>query len=110
MSMGEHERDPIVDRLNEAADVLEDLARDRGLLAALTPEERTRLLNAAGDVFNPDVAQRRQWGKAVRRREKAAQARARRGSAGRDRHPRTAREARVHDAQRLPATASSRPT
>ncbi len=71
MSMGEHERDPIVDRLNEAADVLEDLARDRGLLAALTPEERTRLLNAAGDVFNPDVAQRRQWGKAVRRREKA---------------------------------------
>jgi NAD(P)-dependent dehydrogenase (short-subunit alcohol dehydrogenase family) len=71
MSMGEHERDPIVDRLNEAADVLEELARDRGLLAALTPQERTRLLNAAGDVFNPDVAQRRQWGKAVRRREKA---------------------------------------
>ena len=55
MSMGEHERDPIVDRLNEAADVLEAVARDRGLLAALTPEERTRLLNAAGDVFNPDV-------------------------------------------------------
>ena len=69
--MGEHRRDPIVDRLNEAADVLEELARDRGLLAALTPQERTRLLNAAGDVFNPDVAQRRQWGKAVRRREKA---------------------------------------
>jgi NAD(P)-dependent dehydrogenase (short-subunit alcohol dehydrogenase family) len=61
----------IVDRLNEAAEVLELLARDRGLLAALTPEERTRLLNAAGDVFNPDVAQRRQWGKAVRRRERA---------------------------------------
>src|SRR5450432_1107094 len=71
MSMGEHQRDPIVDRLNGAADVLEALARDRGLLAALTPQERTRLLNAAGDVFNPDVAQRRQWGKAVRRREKA---------------------------------------
>jgi NAD(P)-dependent dehydrogenase (short-subunit alcohol dehydrogenase family) len=69
MPMGDHEE--IVDRLNEAAEVLELLARDRGLLAALTPEQRTRLLNAAGDVFNPDIAQRRQWGKAVRRREKA---------------------------------------
>jgi NAD(P)-dependent dehydrogenase (short-subunit alcohol dehydrogenase family) len=63
--------DAIVDRLNAAADVLEQLALDRGLLAALSSEERTRLLNAAGDVFNPDVVQRRQWGKAVRRREKA---------------------------------------
>ncbi len=91
--------------------MLEALARDRGLLAALSPQERTRLLNAAGDVFNPDVAQRRQWGKAVRRREKAREARARRGGARRDRHPRAAREAGVHDAERLPARRrSSRPT
>ncbi|MGZ8783296.1 MAG: SDR family NAD(P)-dependent oxidoreductase [Gaiellaceae bacterium] len=47
------------------------VARARGLLAALTVEERTRLLAAAGDVFNPDLVQRRQWGKTIRRRQKA---------------------------------------
>ena len=44
--------------------------RDRSLLAGLTVEERTRLLSAAGDVFNPDLVQRRQWGKTMRRQQK----------------------------------------
>src|SRR3954469_176784 len=51
---------------------LEALAGDRSLIAALSPEERTRLLNAAGDLFEPDVARRRQSGKAARRRAKAS--------------------------------------
>ena len=66
--------DDVAARLNEAAEALEAIVRDRGLLGALTVEERTRLLSAAGQVYNPDIVQRRQWGKAVRRREKAAKA------------------------------------
>ncbi len=58
-------------RLREAIELLEAVVRDRGLLGALSLEERHRLVAAAGDVFNPDVVQRRQWGKALRRREKA---------------------------------------
>jgi hypothetical protein len=62
-------------RLREAIEVLESVVRDRGLLGALSLDERHRLLAAAGDVFNPDVVQRRRWGKALRRREKAAKER-----------------------------------
>jgi hypothetical protein len=63
--------DDVVARLREVTDVLERLASDRGLLGELPDEDRARLLRAAGAVFNPDVAQRRQSGKASRRREKA---------------------------------------
>ena len=54
--------------------MLEEIVADRALLGALTVEERTRLLRAAGDVYEPDLVQRRRWGKAVRRNEKAAKA------------------------------------
>jgi NAD(P)-dependent dehydrogenase (short-subunit alcohol dehydrogenase family) len=71
----EHRPDPGVERLRALTEELESLANDRGLISALSPEERTRLLNAAGDVFDPDVAQRRQSGKAARRRAKASKLR-----------------------------------
>ena len=64
--------DPVVERLRALTEELESLANDRGLISALSPEERTRLLNAAGNVYEPDVAQRRQSGKAARRRAKAS--------------------------------------
>jgi NAD(P)-dependent dehydrogenase (short-subunit alcohol dehydrogenase family) len=60
------------DNLNAVTEALEAVARDRSLLGALSVEERTRLLSAAGDVYNPDVVQRRRWGKALRKQEKAA--------------------------------------
>jgi NAD(P)-dependent dehydrogenase (short-subunit alcohol dehydrogenase family) len=60
------------EELRAATDALEAIVRDRSLLEALSVEERSRLLSAAGAVFNPDVAARRRWGKALRRREKAA--------------------------------------
>jgi NAD(P)-dependent dehydrogenase (short-subunit alcohol dehydrogenase family) len=77
MSNGRHQEEDrppgdLAARLKEASELLESVARDRGLLGALSVDERTRLLAAAGDVYNPDLAQRRLWGKAVRRREKAA--------------------------------------
>src|SRR3954471_5406681 len=62
------------ERLKAALAVLEEIVGDRGLLGALTVEERTQLLRAAGDVYEPDLAARRRWGKAVRRNEKAAKA------------------------------------
>jgi NAD(P)-dependent dehydrogenase (short-subunit alcohol dehydrogenase family) len=71
MAVGDHE-DANAESLRLATEILEAVVRDRGLLRALSEEERTRLLNAAGDVFNPDLVQRRLWGKALRRQEKAA--------------------------------------
>jgi NAD(P)-dependent dehydrogenase (short-subunit alcohol dehydrogenase family) len=67
--------DETAEALRLATEVLEAVVRDRGLLRTLSVEERTRLLNAAGDVFNPDLVQRRLWGKALRRQEKAAKLR-----------------------------------
>ena len=66
---------PDAERLRAVTAALEEIVRDRGLLGSLTVEERTRLLRAAGDVHEPDLVQRRRWGKAVRRNEKAARAR-----------------------------------
>ncbi|HEY5876480.1 MAG TPA: oxidoreductase, partial [Ilumatobacteraceae bacterium] len=58
-------------RLRATTELLEEITRDRGMLAALTIDERTRLLNAAGDVYCPDVALRRQRAKAKQREDKA---------------------------------------
>jgi NAD(P)-dependent dehydrogenase (short-subunit alcohol dehydrogenase family) len=71
MAIPEHKGEDVAEQLKLATDILESVVRDRGLLGALSEEERARLLNAAGDVFNPDVVQRRLWGKALRRQEKA---------------------------------------
>jgi NAD(P)-dependent dehydrogenase (short-subunit alcohol dehydrogenase family) len=59
-------------QLKAATEALEALARDRTLLGLLTVEERTRLLSAAGDVFQPDVVTRRRADKENRRRRRAA--------------------------------------
>jgi NAD(P)-dependent dehydrogenase (short-subunit alcohol dehydrogenase family) len=69
--MAATEENEVAERLRAVTEELEAVVRDRGLLASLTVEERTRLLSAAGDVFNPDLVQRRQWGKTLRRRQKA---------------------------------------
>jgi NAD(P)-dependent dehydrogenase (short-subunit alcohol dehydrogenase family) len=59
------------ERLRAAAELLEAVVADRSLLMALPLEERTRLLNAAGDVYAPDVEHRRRQIKAQRREHKA---------------------------------------
>ncbi len=68
--------DEIAAKLRQATELLESIANDRGLLGALTVEERTRLLTAAADVFNPDVVQRRRFTKAKRKEERDASIRA----------------------------------
>src|SRR3954453_5720435 len=68
--MTEEERD-IGAELRAATALLKAVVRDRSLLGALTEEERAELVAAAADVFNPDIVQRRLWGKGLRRNEKA---------------------------------------
>jgi NAD(P)-dependent dehydrogenase (short-subunit alcohol dehydrogenase family) len=61
----------LADRLRAVTETLEEIARDRGLLAELTAEERTRLLRAAGDVFNPDVPSRRHLVRSIEKKRRA---------------------------------------
>ena len=58
-------------RLRDTTALLESIAGDRTMLDVLTAEERARLVTAAGDVFCPDVEQRRTWAKARRRQARA---------------------------------------
>ena len=58
-------------QLKAAAALLEKVAGNRALLASLSVEERPRLLRAAGDIFSPDVNERRRLVKAKVRKRKA---------------------------------------
>jgi NAD(P)-dependent dehydrogenase (short-subunit alcohol dehydrogenase family) len=60
-----------VEQLKAAAEILEQAAANRALLAQLSVEDRTRLLKAAGDIYCPDVAQRRRLVKASSKQRKA---------------------------------------
>ncbi len=57
--------------LRELTEALERVAADRTLLDSLTAEERSRLVAAAGEVFEPDVAARRLRSRNDRRLRKA---------------------------------------
>jgi len=62
-------------RLRAATELLEAVALDRSALEALSEEERLRFVNAAGDVFSPDIDTRRQQSRARHRRERASKIR-----------------------------------
>jgi NAD(P)-dependent dehydrogenase (short-subunit alcohol dehydrogenase family) len=59
------------EQLDALVALLEDIGQNRGVLAELSAEERTRLIQAAGRVYNPDVAARRHLVKAIEKRRKA---------------------------------------
>ena len=61
----------LTERLKAATELLEKIAGDRTLLAGLSVEDRTRLLQAAGDIYCPDVNERRRLVKARVRQRKA---------------------------------------
>ncbi len=61
---------PNDEELRAATRVLEAVVADRSVLESLPLAERTRLLNAAGDVYEPDIEARRRQIKADRRRRK----------------------------------------
>ncbi len=58
-------------QLRQAAEILETVVANRALLAQLSIEERTRLLKAAGEVYCPEVDERRRLVKAKVRQRKA---------------------------------------
>jgi len=62
---------PTNEQLQAAAAILEQAAANRALLAQLSIADRTRLLKAAGDIYCPDVAQRRRLVKASSKQRKA---------------------------------------
>ena len=51
----EADADTLAERVRAAADLLEALIDDRGLLAAVPENDRMRLLQAAGRVSRPDA-------------------------------------------------------
>jgi NAD(P)-dependent dehydrogenase (short-subunit alcohol dehydrogenase family) len=60
-----------VDDLRAAVLLLERIVADRTLLAHVPPADQRRLLQAAGQVYAPDAASRRQLVRATARRRKA---------------------------------------
>ncbi|MEQ1854389.1 MAG: oxidoreductase, partial [Chthoniobacteraceae bacterium] len=62
---------PSAEELKSAVELLERVAGDRALLAGMPEEERTRLLQAAGRVFCPDLTERRRLVKAKARQRKS---------------------------------------
>jgi len=66
-----HNNDAVIAQLKAAAEILEKASANRALLGALSQEERTRLLKAAGDIYCPDLTQRRKLVKATVKHRKA---------------------------------------
>ncbi|MCX6521918.1 MAG: SDR family oxidoreductase [Actinobacteria bacterium] len=58
------------ERVAAALELLDEIVADRDLLQTLPLEVRTRLLSAAGDVYEPDIIRRRKQIKAQRREHK----------------------------------------
>ena len=65
----------MADRLRSVTELLTLIALDPSLLGVLSEEERIRLVNAAGDVFAPDVELRRRRVRARQRRDRDAKLR-----------------------------------
>ena len=64
---------PSAEEWKAAIALLERIVGDRALLAALPEEERTRLVQAAGEVFCPDLRERRRLVKEKTRQRKTEQ-------------------------------------
>src|SRR6476646_11153896 len=61
----------LADRLRAVTELLRAIALDPSVLEVLTEKERIELVNAAGDVFEPDVELRRRRTRLRQRRERA---------------------------------------
>ena len=62
----------LAERVRVAVELLESIAEDRAVLAAVPRDERTRLLRAAGQVSRPDAVDRWRLLKETKRQRKAA--------------------------------------
>ena len=74
-SPGQELESPLVARMRAAAEFLESVEADRGLLAQVPDEDRQRLLRATRQVSHPDPRARRRLVKATTRERRAQQVR-----------------------------------
>ncbi|HEY9519860.1 MAG TPA: SDR family oxidoreductase [Gemmatimonadales bacterium] len=65
----------LTDRVRAAAELLESIVADRGILAGIPKEDKRRLLDAAAKVYHPDAKARRLLVKATVRERKRARIR-----------------------------------
>ncbi|PRP96397.1 SDR family NAD(P)-dependent oxidoreductase [Enhygromyxa salina] len=65
--------DNLAQKLGDAVDVLEAIVADRGLLAQVDPELRTRLMKAAGMASRPSRTEQRVFRRAEQRERKSKQ-------------------------------------
>ena len=65
------ENDAVTERLRAAVELLEAIAADRTVLAKMSSADRSRLLQAAGQIYCPTVKERRRLTKAQQRLRKA---------------------------------------
>ena len=59
-------------QIRRATELLEGVVADPSVLEVMPEHERIRFVNAAGDVFCPDVDERRRRSKARQRRQRSA--------------------------------------
>lgn len=62
----------LIEKLRAATELLETVAANRALLAQMELPDRVRLLQAAGNIYAPDVRERRRLVKAVQKQRKAS--------------------------------------
>ncbi len=67
--MAEGELSP--DEVRRVTELLERVVADPSILQSVAEQDRIRFVNAAGDVFCPDVDERRRRTKARQRRERS---------------------------------------
>jgi NAD(P)-dependent dehydrogenase (short-subunit alcohol dehydrogenase family) len=67
----EPETGGLSERLQAASELLQTIAQDRTLLAELSPEERAKFLQAAGQVYCSDPVERRRLLKATQKKQRA---------------------------------------
>jgi NAD(P)-dependent dehydrogenase (short-subunit alcohol dehydrogenase family) len=72
VSPSHHQHHPGAEELKAAIELLEKAASNRAMLASLSDADHTRLMKAAGDLYCPDVDQRRRLVKAKVKQRKAA--------------------------------------
>src|SRR5580658_1335290 len=72
MSAPSNHHHPTPAQIKAAMELLEKAVSNRALLAGLSEAEHTRLMKAAGDLYCPDVDQRRRLVKAKVKQRKAA--------------------------------------
>ncbi|MEO7823367.1 MAG: SDR family NAD(P)-dependent oxidoreductase, partial [Gemmatimonadaceae bacterium] len=68
--LSETRSESLANRLRAAADLLEEIAADRTLLANIPEPDRNRFLNAAGHVSRPDAIDRRRLLKVMKRKRR----------------------------------------